>query len=297
MAFTHFDEVTGDNLVGASAKKDHVLGSFDNATRSIGKAFGREAEIALRKMVPERVLFLASIQQRLKESAKFTRHELERLLETIRAAGVPAIPVEYKPVYDVANLILAVQKATQEFHDRWNGILGMGSRSGVFAEHWARVKALTRRLGVFQVDEYDTLRPVADLIRLLQTEISQFLASPLEWDPTTPPDDSDVRVVAIDTIKKEVFTRLHDLSRRRVLDERVKAWIAAFELRGQGSTRVRAREVAVVYGEAAPIPNEMPGPDANAFLFEVRELIADSIEAGGGKLRGWRRDANETHVS
>ena len=294
VAFTHFDEVKGDNLIGASIKKDHVLGSFDNATRSIGKAFGRDAEVALRKMVPERVIFLANIQQRLKESAKLTRHELDRLLQTIMAAGAPAVPIEYNPVYDVANLVLAIQKATQEFHERWNGILGMGSKSGVLAEHWARVKALTRRLGVFRVDEYDTLRPVADLIRLLQTEISQFLASPLQWDPATPPDGSDVRAAAIDTIKKEVFTRLHDLSRRRVLDDRIKEWLAAYELRGPGSTRVRAREVSVVYGEAAPVPNEMPGPDANAFLFEVRELIADSIQAGGGKLRGWRRETEES---
>lgn len=292
VAFTHFDEVTGDNLVGTSAKKDHVLGSLDNAVHAIGKAFGRETESALRRLIPGRVFFLANVQQRLKDTAKFTLSELRRLLQNLEAAVVPSAPVEHKPVYDVANLVLAIQKATQEFHDRWHGLLGMGSRSGVFAEHWARIKALTRRLGVFRVDEYDTLRPVADLIRLFQTEVSQFLANPLGWEPSTPPDDSNVRIAAIDAIRKEVFAHLHELSRKRILDDRVKGWIEAYEHRGRGSTRDRARDVASLYEGAAPIPIEMPGPNANEFLFEVRELIADSIEEGGGTLRGWRRNGS-----
>ncbi len=289
LAFTHFDEVKGDNLVNSAGRKDHIIGSVDNAIHSIGKVFGREAEMALRRLIPDRVIFLANIQKRLKAKARFTRSELNRLLKAISSTIAPVGPVEYKPIYDVANLVLAVQKATQEFHDNWNGILGQGSRSGVFPEHWTRIKALTRRLGIFCLDEYDTLRPVADLIRLLQAHISQFLSIPLDWSPSSPPQDSEERQIAIDTIRKEVFNRLHELSRRRVLDERVGGWGQAYMHRGQGSTRVRAREVITLYEEAAPIPNEMPGPDANKFLFELRELIAESIKAGGGTIRGWSR--------
>jgi hypothetical protein len=205
----------------------------------------------------------------------------------IESSIVPAGPIEYKPVYDVANLVLAIQKASKEFHERWRGILGMGSVSGIRPEHWTRVKALSRRLGIFKVDEYDTLMPVADLIKLLQLHLSQFLSSPLGWMPSTPPQDSQDRIDAVDTIKKEVFTRLHDLSRRRVLDERVREWVSAYEHRGVGSTQVRARGVATIYEEAAPIPNEMPGPDSNKFLFELRELIAGSVKSAGGQLKGW----------
>lgn len=286
LAFTHFDEVKGDNLVGTDARKDHVLASFDNAVRSIGKTFGREAEVAMRRLVPDRVVFFAGIQKRLEPKAQFTLAELNRLLHAIASTIGPVAPVEYKPIYDAAKLILAVQKAAQEFHDRWKGILGMGSWSGVAPEHWTRVKALTRRLGMFHVDEYDTLRPVADLIRLLQAHISNFLSIPTGWDPRTPGDDSEERQTAIDSIKKEVFTRLHDLSRRRVLDERVSGWVQAYEHRGPGSTRVRAREVVTLYEEAAPVPNEMLGPDVSEFLAELRELIAESVQTGGGILRG-----------
>lgn len=287
LAFTHFDEVKGDNLVGIAARKDHIIGSFDNAARAMGKSFGREAELSLRRLNPDRLVFLSNIQNRVGMKAQFTISELKRLINAIMSTITPVGPIECKPVYDVANLVLAVQKATQEFHDRWRALLGMGSRSGVSSEHWTRVKALTRRLGIFQIDEYDSLRPVADLIRLLQTQISLFLTAPLTWEPITPPEDSEERQTAIDTIKKEVFTRLHDLARSRVLEERVNGWVEAYEHRGPGSTRVRARDVVTIYEDAAPVPNEMPGPDANKFLFEIRALIADSIKAAGGQIRGW----------
>lgn len=289
VTFTHFDEVKGDNLKGLAARKDHVLGSFDNAAHALGKAFGREAESALRRLVPDRIVFLANIQKKLEKSARLTQSELGRLLTAIASTIQPVGPVKYKPVYDVANLVLTVQKATQEYHDCWKGILGLGTRSGVAPEHWTRVKALTRRLGIFHVDEYDTMRPVADLIRLLQVHVSQFLSSPLAWEPSAPAEDSEVRQAAIDMIRKEVFTRLHGLSRRRLLEERLSGWVMAYEHRGEGSTRVRARDIVTLYEEAAPVPNEMPGPDANEFLFEIRELIAESVQASGGILRGWTR--------
>jgi len=293
LAFTHFDEVRGDNLVGTDARKDHVLGSYENALRAIGKSFGREAELSLRRLIPDRIAFLSNIQKKVGTKAHFTLSEMNRLLEAIMSTTRPIGPVEYKPTYDVANLVLAAQKATQEFHDRWKGILGMCSLSGVAPEHWARVKALTRRLGIFHVDEYDSLRPVADLIRLLQVQVSQFLSNPLDWSPSRPPEDSEERQTAIDTIKKEVFDRLHEMSRTRLLEERISGWVEAYEHRGPGSTRVRARQMVSLYEEAAPVPNEMPGPDANEFLFELRELIAESVTASGGALRGWTRHADE----
>ncbi len=85
-------------------------------------------------------------------------------------------------MYDVANLVLAIQKATQEFHDRWKGMLGMGSVSAISKVHWATIKALTRRLGMFKKDEYGDLKPVANLIDFLQNHVSQFLSNPLWLD-------------------------------------------------------------------------------------------------------------------
>lgn len=295
VVFTHFDEVKGDNLRGSAAKKDHVTSSFFNAVQAIGKVAGRDAEHSLKRLMPERLFFLSKAHTVLRDGSKFTLNEFDRLLRAVVESIQPPPPVEYHPVYDVANLVLAVQKATQEFHDAWRGVLGLGTRSGVAQEHWTRVKALTRRVGVLHQDEYDTLRPIADLIRLLQGQISRFLSEPLTWRPGPIPEEKDdERIQAIDNIRKQVFTRLHDLSRRRLVDERLSGWVEAYEHRGTGSTKVRARDLATLYESAAPVPNEMPGPDLNEFLFEVRELVAESIENENGEVRGWTRAAELT---
>lgn len=291
IAFTHFDVVKGDNLLKSSDKKNHVIGSFFNAVQAIGKIAGRDAEQALKRLHPDRIFFLAKIQDQLSEGAKFTRKQFHQMLDLMAAAIEPPAPIAFHPVYDVANLVLAIQKATQEFHDRWRGILGLGTRSGVAPEHWTRVKALTRRVGVMKQDEYDSLRPIADLISSMQSQISSFLTQPLEWKPSTPPEDREAeRAQAVDEIKKQVFTRLHELSHRRLIDERLSGWVEAYDHKGTGSTKVRAKDMVDLYESAAPIPNEMPGPDLNEFLLEIRELVAESITECDGHLIGWKRD-------
>lgn len=71
----------------------------------------------------------------------------------------------------------------------------MGSRANAVPEHWTRVKAHSRRVGIFKLDEYDTLRPIVDLILRLQEMISTFLSEPLEWSPPLAVDvPDDVRI-------------------------------------------------------------------------------------------------------
>jgi hypothetical protein len=307
LAFTHFDEVKGDNLVGRAARKDHVLGSFDNAVHAVGKVFGREAEVALRRLNPERIVFLAGIQTRLDPAArgdvKFSIAELHRLLKAIAGTIAPVGPVSYTPFYHVANLVLAVQKATETFQDREMAV--------ILPEHWTRIKALTRRLGMFKnQDEYDTLKPVADLIAHLQAELYRFLAEPVAWQPSTPADDSDERATVIAQIRQEINTRLHGLARKRIKEDRSSEWMKAFSRRGPGSGSARKDDVLAQYGIAAPTPtndvwavvlrdasgaatkSSPPAGDVQ-FLLEVCDLIAEAVQAGGGVLRGWSRKAAE----
>lgn len=290
MAFTHFDAVVGDNLRSSNSKKEHVIGSYENAIHAIGRSHGREAESSLRMVLHnERVVFLANIHERVTastKSGKFAESELKRLVELVRASKVEPPPIEFRPTYDVANLVLAIQKATLEFQDRWFGILGRETRSATPREHWARIKALSRRLGYFGEDQYDTLRPAGDLIRSIQHYVGQFLLNPLEWEPESPPSNPDRAPEAIGRIKTAVFDKLHDLARKRLLEEHLKEWIQAYDLRGKGSTFERANSIVGILEEAAPIPSEIPRARTRAFLDEVRRLVADAVESAGGKLRG-----------
>ncbi|MBI2822223.1 MAG: hypothetical protein HYX74_08365 [Acidobacteria bacterium] len=308
LAFTHFDEVKGDNLAGRAARKDHVLGSFENAVHAVGKELGREAEVALRRLVSQRIVFLAGVQDRLdpngRADVKFTVGQLRRLLNAVESTITPAGPVTYTPFYHVANLVLAVQRATESFQDREEMVIR--------PEHWTRIKALTRRLGMFpDQDQYDTLQPVADLIDSLQTELYRFLSEPVAWQPRTPGEDDEGRATVIARIRQEINTRLHDLARKRIKDERVAEWIRAFSRRGPGSGLARKDDVLAQYGVAAPTPsNEVwavvlrdasdeisrtatPAEDTR-FLLEMCNLIAEAVQAGGGVLRGWSQTSGKS---
>jgi hypothetical protein len=75
---------------------------------------------------------------------------------------------ELRPVYDRANLVLAVREAAESFHELWQGRLGLAFNPLVPKEHWTRIKALYRRCAEAWDDEYDRLRPVAELRRELE---------------------------------------------------------------------------------------------------------------------------------
>ena len=124
----------------ATKPEDYVVSAFYNAIQAIGKSVGREAENSLKRLIPSRLAFLSNIQAPLPEKAGFTRVQFPNPWGCSARRSCRRPPVHYRPVYDVANLVLAVQKATQEFHDRWNGILGMGSRSGAWPEHWTKLR-------------------------------------------------------------------------------------------------------------------------------------------------------------
>ena len=271
-----------------------MIGSFFNAVQAIGKTSGRGAEHALKRLYPDRIIFLSNIQIRLPDKAKLTRKEFSRMLDAIAASIQPPLPVQYRPVYEIANLVLAVQKATQEFHDRWKALLGMGSRANTAPEHWTRIKALTRRIGVFRRDEYDTLRQIADVIVRLQVRISVFLSVPLVWIPSPATCTAeDERVQATDAIRTRVCTRLHDLSHRRMVDEQLSGWVGAYERKGQGSSARNSGqgELAGLYESAAPVPNEECQGRMRTSFFSSLGVVAESIVDGGGDLRGWSRES------
>ncbi|MCC6680817.1 MAG: hypothetical protein IT445_07930 [Phycisphaeraceae bacterium] len=301
VAFTHFDEVKADNLIGRATRKDHVVGSFENAIHAVGKTLGREAEVALRRLTTGRIVFLADIQTRLDLAArgdtKFTIGELRRLMSVVGSMITPPRPVTYRPFYHVANLVLAVQNATESFQSRETAI--------VRSEHWTRVKALTRRLGLFpNRDGYDTLMPVADLWTHLLNALYKFLSEPVAWQPSSPPDDSEERAEVIARIRQEIEAKLRDLARKRIKEERLKEWIAASARRGPGSGVARKEDVLAQYGVAAPTPSNevwavvlrsaeddtsrsVTVADDAKFLMEMCNLIAEAVQAGGGVLRGW----------
>ncbi len=285
-AFTHFDAVKGDNLPRASDKAQHVLASAENVLAAFGEDLGPYAERALRDRLETARFFLAGIHKPLSESepsARVTISQIRKLLDAIDRVTERPETAEARPVYDRLNLVLAIQAAAAAFHEAWRPLLGLESRPGYAKEHWTRVKALSRRLAVMGRDQYDTLRPVADLRRELAERIYVFVQKPLRWDGAEP--ESDEKQACFDDLAKSLSKRLLEVCTRRLWHEHPMRWRDAYERRGTGSTFERARIIGnQIYELAAPVPDVTPSPDRNVFLREVVAEVESAAEETGSLL-------------
>ncbi len=278
--FTHFDQVKGDNLPTFTAREEHVMASAENVLKAIGDELGPAAERILRRRLDEGCFFVGGIDETLdpkKKSGNRSIQELNGLLELLAKPELEGATGVCRPVFDRMNLSLAVAEAAKNFHDKWRGLLGLAVNQAAPKEHWTRVKALSRRLAEGWADEYDTLRPVADLRFELQLQVYLMLQRPLRWEGGEPNDDE--RQAIVDEASNAITKRLMNLTRQRIKDDAQLAWQDAYTQRGTGSTFVRARIIAAdVYDRRAPVPTVAASPDQNRFLKDVAACI-DEVAA------------------
>lgn len=82
-------------------------------------------------------------------------------------------------------------RQAESIHDAWWPRLGLDCEPGVSKGHWKRIRALSRRLNTPGLgDEYDNLKPVADLLKQLQDRLTVLLQNPIRWVPAKPIDDA-----------------------------------------------------------------------------------------------------------
>ena len=271
LAFTHFDEVKGDNLPSTNEKVQHVLASAENVITAFGEELGPSAERTLRKRLEAARFFLEHLQKPLLENTSTRRRtvrQLRRLLDAIDQVIERPQPTEACPVYDRMNLALAIHSAAVAFQEAWRPRLGLESKPGFTKEHWTRVRALSRRVATMGRDEYDSLRPVADLRQELRDRIYVFIQNPLHWKGREPSEEE--KQSKYDALADDLGRRLLEISTRRLWLERIDDWKRAYYESGKGSTFVRARIIGNdIYEPAAPVPSVTPSPDRNQFLREV----------------------------
>lgn len=281
ICFTHFDGVEGDNLPTPRARRNHVRNSLENAITAIGREMGLRASAALSNAVKDQVFFVSNIQKPLPLEEKVTRAELNKLVDALEAKSAPAVPSEMRLFYDKMRLPPFILQAVKSFHEAWRGRLGLTIQSSRYPEHWTRIKALSRRPARFNLDEYDTLRPVADLIRELSEQIRAFLVRPQKWEPAD--GSEEMQQAAIDSIARDIYARLHTLARKRLIRNYLVKWEAAYTRWGTGSAKERAYDLELIYNLAVPV-GEINDDAAYEFLMSVVELVRDSVRAKGGDL-------------
>ncbi len=283
IAFTHFDQVKGPNLPTFKAKRAHVLASVHNCFSKLKETITGPIVPLMERAVDDQSFMLGALQGPSTKLPAGVKQQLDSLLNFFEAkVPAPVIP-DAKPIYDPSGLGFAVQRAASGFHDHWSARLGLSIDSSVSKEHWTRVKALNRRIASETDVEYSSLRPVADLVRRITEEVSNYLDVPLDW--TRKPLDDEEAQAAIDPIRQAVFFSLHELVLARVIREHLTDWRRAMEHGGRGSADRRAVEIRFIYDQAAPIPGIVNSDRALRFMNSVRNIVVAAISASGGELR------------
>jgi len=284
VAFTHFDLVKGRNFGSFQQKRDHVMNSVRDAIGTLKQSIGVPVAAMLEKQIEDHAFFLGGLDREIGKLPLGFRDQMRDLLTVMQEAAEPTAPVEATPIYTTEGLEIALRDAVEGFQEPWKGRLGLRYHDGIAKEHWAKVKALTRRFANAWANEYDTLRPVADLVARLQENISRWLDSPAQW--TRVPQDDEERSAALAGIRKSVFTALHDLAETRLADEHRPDWRGAFDgFSGRGSTYRRAEEIERIYEEAAPLISSAMSEPARVFLHSLHQLVRVAVEGAGGQFQ------------
>ena len=280
LAFSHFDQVKGDNLQTVQQKREHVLASIDNSVAGLRQLLGAPVAAALERRLEECVFLFGGLDHEIETIPSGVIKEMSRLLILLQSAAMPEKPAEAAPIYATGGLELALRDAVESFLRPWEARLGIAYRDGIRTEHWTRVKALSRRFANAWGDEYDNLRPASDLIGRLQEEISRWLDSPASW--TRQPADENERMAALNPVRAAVFNALHELVKERLADQHRGDWLTAYTYSGKSSGSRRADEIRRIYEESAPPISSAMKPPARAFLAEVVGIVKSGVEKSGG---------------
>jgi hypothetical protein len=287
VAFSHFDQIKGDSLKSTADRRTHVMASVVNALSSLKDDLGGPVINAFERSIDGRCFMLRDVNQAFDKlppkAAVYMKRELDLMLGFFAAAIDPPPPPEACPIYDPTGLGFAVREAVGKFIGPWLARLGLGSYDRVHRENWTRIKALNKRIAGELNVEYDTLRPVADLVARLSEAISRFLDNPIDW--TREPGGEEEQQLAISRIRQAVATSLHDMARQRLVEQPLDVWRNAFDQRGSGSTFRRNQSIRAIYEAAAPLPDTVMTQATVVFLAEVRGIVETAIKANGGDVR------------
>ena len=295
VAFTHFDQVQGDNLGNYGQKRSHVRASIGNAIASLRQSLGAPVTEVLERQLQSNDFYLGGLNQATERIPRGFIRDMKDLMERMQQSAETVELPDLAPIYRTARLELGLRDATDGFKNPWRGRLGIAYHEGTSKEHWTRVKALCRRIvNHGNKNEYDGLRPVADLIRQLQASISLWLDNPTSW--TRPPENEDEQQAIINDIRQRVFISVHTLAERRLITLQRAGWRTAFEFSRTGSSYRRADRMAQIYEEAAPSVSSVMDTQTQAFLDEIIRIVADAVEDVGGSIEGVakRETANVT---
>lgn len=281
VAFSHVDQVRGDNLRNMDQRREHIRGSTRNALSNLRETEGAPVTEILERRLENATFYFGALDRSTPKLPSPIISEMRCLLEQMQQSGVRSMSIDAAPICRTVGLELALRDAVDGFKRPWEGRLGLRYEDGTQKEHWTRIKALCRRIAHFGTNEYDNLKPVANLVSELQRAVSLWLDDQDDW--TRPPTDTE-REQVTDGIRREVYQRMHAFTDARLVDGHKREWEQAYQFGGRGSSRDRARAMNRIYSDAAPNIASVRDADAEEFLQEVLDIVSEAVTNAGGSV-------------
>lgn len=281
VCFTHFDEVKGDNLLTLRDKSNHVIGSLNNALNEISNVLGYNISRHLARQIAGKRFFAGGIHNVMEDTNLYSVKQLVKLVEALQKPKENKnLTNEAIPIYDGTSVILPIQSGVRDFYKHWDGKLGFLHNKSL-KEHWTRIKALSRRLAELGEDEYDDLKPIADLITCIRESVYKAIVdNPKAW--INPNVDEELKQEVKDSIASHFNKNLYELINVRMWEMQLANWVIAYERKGTGSTLVRANDIKSIYKSTIPVPEDFElEKEAVSRLYDI---LKNSIVECGGQI-------------
>lgn len=271
IAFTHFELLKGDNFGNKTDKQEHLINSLDNAISSFND--NNLSLTQFNEHKKENIFYFSKIDKKYDDSNKVLTKELSLFLDALCNKIIPKNIDEIKLIFNDKDLKIYIDKSINEFFCMWQSRLGEISYSNYSKEHWTRIKALTRRLGEFNIDEYDYLKPVSELFSFVIDNITIFLYKNHKSDPITATDKQ--KSIIISSIQSTFADYVYSLISDSLHKSRIEQWFRAYQFRGSGSTISRANSILSIYADTTLKDSDFNDSEFNQ---EIREILYMSIK-------------------
>lgn len=257
IGFSKLDKIEGD--------RREQVGEARRGLRNLLNALGDEQHISISEEKLD-VRYFGEMNRDQPDRA--TQDEMINLLQSIKQNAAKGKPQFVQLEYDFELLAPFLDRATLEFREVWDRYL---SQYGPERKPWQTVKAFNFRMAWGQ-DDYKDMKPVADLHSEIMAKLEGFIKSPTMWREEV---TAALKQVSIDRFKQEFGKRLVDLIRELIIYHNQQQWASAADLRGPGSTRVRAGQIQQLLHTTVP---SMTEEHAKQFKDAIKECFQIALK-------------------
>ncbi len=284
-AFTKMDLVEGNNYRGIVDKKAHVVTTLKNYLQFLRKQENTVLSESEVQRILENCIYFSYLQKnKISNISAKGLEELHNKTDAIISKHISTDDVRFK--YEALKLYYYIKEATLVFRREWAEKTGYSAITSK-TEHWSRIRALSRRLGLLGQESYCELQPLSDFDAIVQENINVFINQPESIIPAQTSEEVADELKRV--IKRNIGTGFKELNKKRMwTDEQPhNGWEKAYYETGTGSRNRRARIIENIFDEAAPNLADIPNltNEQEQYLHEVIQLVEDVLEKQGCELR------------